>query len=251
MTQDVHFEKVERKIYPRTFLNTVFVVFNYDTSKEPEDLIERIQIFVRDNFNLQITLSKEEINEGGFSIDSTDGGQSYYFSRGQIGVKYMKPDYVSFTETMMPQIFRLVSFAKNVLSISSLESIQIRKVNVLNARGQGDSVISKSQLEHDLLSMRLIEAASPTGNYQDLYDAKQFKGVTDGDSFDIIYGFHEGSTPEGDRFVGLVLDESISKNQIQQLISVDKDLQDVNDKLFNMFHWSISTNMLAIMNKEL
>ena len=251
MTQDIHFKPTMRKIYPRTFLNTVFVIFDYDTAMEPANKIPRIQNFIKDNFNLEINL-KEEGFSSGFSIDSKDGGHSYYFTRGSIGVKYMGNDYVSFTETMMPLIYRLVTFIKNVLSISATITIRIRKVNILNAREYDGTLVSDDQLIQDFLSQELTEVAEPVNDYTELEleNVKEFKGTTDKDLFAIHFGIHNGTLPDGGQFVGLVLDESVSRNHVS-LNTVDEALISVNEKVFNMFHWSVSSNVIALMSQEL
>ena len=248
MTNDIHFDNVERKVYPRTFLNTVFVVFNYDIGMEPADLISRIKQFVLDGFNLKIDLTEEELVNG-FSIDNPVAGFSYYFSKGNIGVKYMKLDYVSFTETMPPLIYRLITYVRTVLDINMLDDIQIRKVNVLNVREQNDLPIDKDRLVKDVLSQDLLTVSEPAKEFFGLHEAREFCGQTEDKEFVIHYGVQEGTAPEGFKYCGLVLDETVVKKKVA-LQDVDDKLKEVNEKLFDIFHWSVSSNLLALMNQE-
>lgn len=248
MTQDFIFETVERKVYPRTFLNTVFVVWDYDTACIPEDVVPLIRRFIKDNFNLEIGLTEEEFSHG-FSIDNQQAGHSYFFSRGRVGVKYNGENYVSFTETMMPLIYRLSSFVKNVLSSSLISNIRIRKVNILNARKEEGNLVSEDLLVRDFLSSELISRTHPVANYLGLDNVKGFYGTTNGDEFSICFGFQKGSTPDGEPFVGLVLDESVSRRSIS-LNTVDDALLEINSVVFNVFHWSVSPTFIALMNKE-
>lgn len=249
MTPDIHFETKERKVYPRTFLNTVFVIFDYETAGEPADLILLVQRFVKENFNLEIVLTDEEYNKG-FSIDNIGAGHSYYFARGSVGVKYMGDNYVSFAESMMPLVYRLVAFMKNVISVPSISNVRIRKVNTFNAREHEDAPASKDKMIHDILSPELVAVARPSADYLGLQNVKEISGSTDGDAFEIHFGFHLGTAPDGSKFVGLVLDESVASKQVA-LNQVDEALRNVNDKVFNMFHWSINSNVLVIMSKEI
>ena len=250
MTKDIHFETVERKIYPRTFLNTVFVVWEYESSYEPDDLILRIQRFLKDNFNLQIGLSEEDFSTG-FSIDSQRAGHSYYFTRGSIGVKYMGDNYVSFTETMMPLVYRLAAFVKSVLSIDTINKIQVRKVNILNAKGRDGILFDENQLIQEFLSQQLIANAQPISTeYLGLEKVKEYSGTTEGDGFDIHFGFQKGTSPEGVPFIGLVLDESVSRSQVE-LNTVDDALISINNMVYNIFHWSVNSNVIALMNQQL
>lgn len=248
MTQDLLFETVERKVYPRTFLNTVFVVWDYDTASIPDDVVLRIRHFVNDNFNLEIELTEEEFSNG-FSIDNQQAGHSYYFSRGRLGVKCKGENYVSFTETMMPLIYRLSAFVKNVLSSSLISSIRIRKVNILNARKEDGDLVSEDKLVRDFLSSELTSRTQPVANYLGLDNVKRFYGTMNGDEFSICYGFQKGNTPDGEQFVGLVLDESVSRRSIP-LNTVDEVLLEINNVVFNVFHWSVSPTFIALMNQE-
>ena len=248
MTQNFIFETVERKVYPRTFLNTVFVVWDYDTANIPDDVVLRIRRFVKDNFNLEIGLTEEEFSHG-FSIDNQQAGHSYYFSRGSVGVKCKGENYVSFTETMMPLIYRLSAFVKNVLSSSLIGTIRIRKVNILNARKEDGDHVSEDQLVRDFLSPELTSRTEPVANYLGLDNVKGFYGTTNGDEFRICFGFQKGNTYDGEQFVGLVLDESVSRRSIS-LNTVDEALLEINSVIFNVFHWSVSPTFIALMNKE-
>ena len=249
MTQEIHFDHVERRIYPRTFLNTVFVVFDYNASDEPKDLILRIQSFIKDSFNLHVELTEKEYSDG-FSIESKDAGHSYYFSRGSFGVKYMKDDYVSFTETMFPFIFRLLDFVRVVLSISMIDKVKIRKVNTLSILEQGDVHDIKKKLVRDILSNDLIALAKPTSEYLGLEDVKECTGTTNGDDFEIHFGFQRRDGSDGFRYVGLVLDESVSRKHVS-LDTASDDLKEINEMIFNMFHWSITSNVVSLMNQQL
>lgn len=248
MTQDLIFKTVERKVYPRTFLNTVFVVWDYDTTGIPDDVVLRIRRFVNDNFNLEIELTEEEFSHG-FSIDNQQAGHSYYFSRGRLGVKCKGENYVSFTETMMPLIYRLSAFVKNVLSSSFICMVRIRKVNILNARKEDNHLVSEEQLARDFLSTELISRTQPVANYLGLENVKGFSGTTNGDEFSICFGFQKGNTPDGEQFVGLVLDESVSRRSIS-LNTVDEALLEINSVVFNVFHWSVSPTLIALMKQE-
>lgn len=245
--QDIHFDTVERKIYPRTFLITVFVVLNYNKVLEPNDVIARIPAFLKDYFNLEISPTEEEFNSG-FAINGQN--HSFLFSRGSLGVKSVGTNYVSFKETMTPLVYLLTSFLKNVLTITSLDCIKIRKVNILNAKEKDGILVSEDQLIKDFLSPELESRALPIDDDQELYNAHEFEGITDNNPFDIRFGFHQGKTPDGDRFVGLVLDETISKSSVM-LDTLDEALIEINDIIFNMFHWSVNPNVLALMDKEL
>ena len=248
MMRDFEFNKVERKVYPRTFLSAVFVIFEYDKIGEPDDLVPRVKQYIKDNFNLDVDLTGEDLNFG-CSVDNDTAGFSYYFSRGSIGVKYFKGDYVSFTETMAPHVYRLITYVKNVLEMPSLSSAQIRKVNILNVKTTEGAQMHNFNLETELLSENLRLNAEAASGYMDLENPKKLKGIADGNEFEINYGIQHGSLPNGDEFVGLLLEEIITNSNVR-LEDVDDKLREINEKLFDIFHWSISPNMLALMNNE-
>ncbi len=247
MEQEVLFENIERKVYPRTFLNTVFVVFSYTIDSWSEESMNSIKAFLKDYFSLSVDISADDF-EIGLAIDSREGDFSYFFSKGYIGVKYMKQNYVSFPETMMPLIYRLTAFIKNCFSLAKIDKIEIRKINTWMSKKQEMDASIDNVMVNSLLSSELISRSTPGSAYEGLSSVREFAGTSNGYRFMIRYGF-DNRISSKENGVGLILDETITQEDVS-FSEVEKALMDGNTLLYNIFHWSVSPTLLSYMSKE-
>ena len=249
MSNVMQFDESPRKVYKRTFLNTVFVVLSYSIEEVTEQLLTAVNQFLRDNFNTQEEASVELFKKG-FSIDNEEKGVSYFFSAKHVGVKYMKDDYVSFQQTMMPLIYPLMSFFKNVISIDLIDVINIRKVNIWSVKLNEGKPFNESQFANDFLSSSLIsQAEARDNNDKEPRNAHYLSGETNSFEFGILYGFLDREFNNA-KYCCLTLDEHVIAKGIQAT-DVETVLLKANNTLYNIFHWSVSKRTLAYMEKEI
>lgn len=247
MAPEFVFDEYPRKVYKRTFLNTVFVVFSYSVEDVSQKTLSSINQFLRDNFNSQEDVVRETFLHG-FSFDSEEKGLSYFFSAKHLGIKYLKDDYVSFQQTMMPLLYPLIAFLKDTISVNTIADIDIRKVNIWAAKCQGNEPFDEKSLVNSFLSPSLISDAGSCGDDTDLRDAHMLKGKTNSLSFEVRYGFKDREF-KGDKYCGLILDERVNADSVS-VENVEKALLNANNTLYNIFHWSVSKQTLAYMDKE-
>ncbi len=242
----MRFEDYPRKVYKRTFLNTVFVLLSYSVEDLSVQFIAELNQFLRDIFDIQEDVS-EETFKNGFSIDNEEKGISYFFSAEHLGVKYMKDDYVSFPQTMMPLIYPIMSFLNNVMSNKIIEDIGIKKVNIWNAKLNQDKAFNEIRFAGDFLSADLITQAKAIDSEKSR-DTHCFVGETESFEFIVQYGFIDREF-EDDKYCGLVLDECVKATKVP-VEEVERVLLKENNTLYNIFHWSVSKKTLDYMNME-
>ena len=244
MAEEITFKSVERKVYSRTFLSGVIVVLSYTMGREAALL--DLQNFLKENFGLLDTLPSDAL-EKGISVDDRDKSYSFFFSKEHVGIKYMKSDYVSFTVTMMPYVYRLLVFLKTVANVQEISKIQIRKVNtwyVAKDKAEDVDVMIK-----DFLSNELRQSSKGDTDTPDLKSVQVFSGFSGGCSFGIRYGIHDETTPDGDEFRGLILEEDLFREKVC-ISEIETVLVEMNSLLYNIFHWCVSASTIAYMNQE-
>lgn len=247
MLQEMNFKVYPRKVYKRTFLNVAFVVFSYSIEDVSQEVLASINQFLLDNFNSSETITKENFLRG-FSFDSEEKGLSYFLSAKHLGVKYFKNDYVSFQQTMMPLIYPLMAFMRNVIPVTEIEDIKIRKVNIYAEKCQTGASFNEKHFVESFLSKDLISNAQSDGANNDLRDAHVFEGRTNSLYFTLKYGL-KNKEFDGTEYCGLILDECVKTDSVL-LSNVETVLLDANTTLYNIFHWSVNKEILAFMDKE-
>lgn len=248
MSHVIHFDDYPRKIYKRTFLNTVFVVLSYSIGEISEAILESVNRFICENFNSQENVTEDNLRRG-FSFDNEEKGVSFFFSTKHVGVKYLKDDYISFQQTMMPLIYFLMTFLRNALNVSMIDDISIRKINTWPVKRPQDKPFDENRFVKDFLSTNLISQSDADESSGNLENAHCFKGSTESLSFIIKYGTLNREY-EGDMYCCLVLDESATAMGVQ-ISDTESILLKVNNTLYNIFHWCVSEQTLAYMNKEI
>lgn len=250
MSQEMNFIDYPRKIYKRTFLDTVFVVLSYSINQMTEELISSINQFLRENFNAQENITKDLFDKG-FSIDNEEKGFSYFFSSHYLGVKYFKDDYVSFHQTMMPLFYPLMAFLKNIVFVKMVSKLFIRKANIWTIKQNSNNKYDEINLINTFLSTDLVSQAHSYNPAVDdnLRDAHRLIGKTDSFEFDILYGLRDSKLSETDQYVGLVLFENVQVESLP-ISEMETILLSMNNTLYNIFHWSVSKKTLAYMSQE-
>lgn len=246
----MNFDVIPRKVYPKTFLNTVFVVFSYSLERITEDVLISLNRFLKETFNHEEKIT-EAVFKNGFSFENKKMGISFYFSSKNIGVKYLKDDYYSFQITMMPLVYLLISFLKEAVPVMSISGMEIRKANVWDIKRKIEQAINEEDFINKYLSYNLVSNAVETKRGNSLRKVHLFKGESDTFTFEILYGLRDGKISDSEQYLGLVLDETVrSKSVSINLDDIDNELLSLNSKLYDVFHWSVSGTTIAYMNKD-
>lgn len=249
LTMEVVFTPVEPKVFPNTFLQGVVSFLSFQPSGAIDvKFAEKVSSFIKENFNLELTLSIGQIDNG-FSIKNEEQGVAYSFSANRVGVKLSWKDYISFKISALPKYYPIFNFINDKNIVSSISSTNIRKVNAFPFKAKGDGCYSDGDFISRCLSSNLISNASDYSGSDSYLISNHFRELqVKNESGDYCIVFGTVPYDQKPEYRLLFLDISIDVKLLEPFTQ-DK-LLEVNGNLFNAFCWSLSETTLNIMNKK-
>lgn len=251
MKPEFPFAFVPHKQYNNTFLQSVLLEFNFkpiSNSDKDSDFRSRLENYLYSTFGLKLQENTEALFwKEGISISRKDNISRWVFSNGcviaNIGVK----DYVSFVDSILPQAFKMRTFLLKVMQIDKVEDLHVRKINVWQFHTNNGKDFKVEDIRKSVFSNNLLR--EKTNCELDEYEKsiQNFKKIKfTSNSYDVLirHLYKRNST-----FFSLFLDtESILKDKIE-INNIENKLIELNDILFNTFHWCVNKPIISIMEE--
>ena len=237
------FAHKEYKIYTNTFLQNVLVEWYY-TSSDKEIDISLLKEFFKDNFNIELPSEKDDLFP--VMIGSTDQCVNLYFGKDAFKLRVGIDAYRGFKN--LKQFFDYGTDFLEILHINEIKNVKVRKINIWPYENVGSKKTSKDVLLRKIFSKELLEGdmiQSLNNVSQSLWD-KCFDNQEQAEKMCIKYGFN--SNYEGYKDL-MILDTYVKRTRVISNSDIIDNLLQMNQVLFDEYHWSVNQNIIEIMVK--
>lgn len=257
MNKDIFFPHIDHRVYKNTFLQNTMVVVSYDEVSEKMltgDFEDKKTSFFNRFFGIDQS-SRNFIREG-ISISTADKSQNLIFTNRQCITNVNRSVYKTFVESVLPHVFKISTFLRDVVQLREASSIAVRKINVFPVIVDQSMDLSKMterqnvlrnvlsvdfmQLHHEKEQIQVKGAVSPFG----------VRNIKNPDGY--IYSLKTGILPSPDsattKFV--VLDSTAESPMIINPQDIEARTVVLNDRLFDLFHWVVNGEIIEKMKQE-
>lgn len=245
------FGECPHKKFSNTFLTKVLVELGFDPLNNFEGLDVSMDKYSLDIFGIP---GPKNFPSNAVRLSTTDGMYAFQFSKEHTSVEISGKVYESFYDTIIPQVFKLKSFVKDVINKDVITTISIRKLNIWQFEN------SKEAKDSDVDSLRnyvfskdfnqLPTNVTLTEEEQNIAYFKKYRWQEDNGTLELCTTFQEliGSSSEKHMY-GLILDSK----RIERVDSgipckdIESILKNINMDLYNAYMWSVSESIKRIM----
>ena len=234
------------KKYKKSFLQQAVVVFHY-TKKDVENIdFDKWKKYTQEMFSTQIEKSFMDDN---VAIGKKDGSVEYLFLKDLVAVRIQGNDYVSFGDTVIPQVYRMRKFIKEVVGLDAVDGFDIRKWDLWQVRPEKNAPSIKNEIVRFFLSEQFLnynENQEEGAQVSKETFIKGYKWIVD-DEKKIRVNSSILSSKEPKESINLMLYSDCEIRSKILLDKVEEKLENANLDLFKIFDWSISENAKSLM----
>lgn len=249
------FGHIEHKVYPNTFLeNTSVSIFTAPWNGQYYDGFDRrfAEAMERD---FQLKIDPQQFRKSSFmNVEDEEQLVTYLFYPDKAQVRIARKKYVSFDKTVIPLLSPMKSFVFGVMGQKVIENLLIRKLNVFPIQGDSEEDVN-SKLDNIygfMFKDELVKTAKDVEIPENAPWIMSFrKAVMDDDETEMTIRIGI-SKAEKDKMYNVILDSSVKLKEKQNIVegAIDQQLRQLNDELFDAFHWSVNNSVLSLMQKE-
>lgn len=226
------------------------VSFNFESTVEVSAADNSFADYSKAFFGLDKsgTLSKA------ISISRKDNAQSFLFAYDHAEIFMNGQRYEGFSDTAIPMIFKMRKFFNDVVCVEKIKSASIRKINVWNIKKNGKDEINPQEVMKLILSQSLLSELSDDNLNDEERAIPNFLKSEWKEDQRLITIRTALIPPAGakDEFYHLLLDTQALEIPTDgyTVDEVSGKLLDLNSIMFYAYHWSVSEEVLNVMNKE-
>ena len=252
------FEHKEHKVYKHTFLNETQVAMIFDEITDEmlsdEGVAMKFETYFKRFFRSDDKASDFKTRE---VISKVDKEKSLRFdiTKNYIFLSVSHDKYVNFIESVMPFVVGMKAFVFGVLGYSNVKNLLVRKTNIFPFNIQDaemtphvGAMVKRAMLSPELLTQNVTNSAEGIAGAFGTVDARE---MTINDRFSLL--LRSGlATPKGnDKRYSLILDSAIQFSEAVPVEEggIDRRLVEMNDILFDAYHWSVNRKVIALMEK--
>lgn len=248
----IPFKPIKYRQYRNTFLQNVIITFDFDHSKKDDQkLMDSFHDYALSFFGIEV--QNGNINVDVCKISKKDQSHIFLFSNGQVTIQLSGKSYESFSDSAIPQVFKLRNFFNKVVQISTLKSISIRKINVWDLKNSDEKEINVSEVRNLIFSSSLLHDLSNDNLTNEEDKIPNFlKSSYSQNNTQIIIRTAFFPPKLKDDYSHLILD-TLGIVQQPDGINIDEFvdfLMDLNSQLFYSYHWSVSDYVIEVMDAK-
>lgn len=249
MTSSLPFKQEKYRRYRNTFLQDVVVGFAFAPSQVAKDeLNARFADYTQRFFGVP---NNGDITTSVCNISRKDLSLSFEFTDHSAVIHLSGQKYECFSDTAIPQVFKIRDFFNKVVEVKAIEQSMIRKVNVFNIKGNEQNPVDATSVRQSLFSPALLESLTAEGLDEQEHDIPNFMKCVfkDGDVSITIRTALLPPTATQDKFHHLVLD-TMAVCKPEGGIKVDElsnKLMDFNSVMYDCYHWCVSEQVKKVM----
>ena len=234
--------------YRNTFLQNVTIGFEFALSGVKKDELNALfNDYVQSFFGVT---SDGDLTSGMCNVSKNDQSLSFDFSDRSAVIHLSGKGYVGFSDTAIPQIFKLRNFFNKVVQIEKFTKTGIRKLNVFNIKANGKESVDEAQVRKALFT----EAFNNSLSSDSLDEEEKNLGVKkcifkEGDRSITIRTALMPPAQQNDIFYHLLLD-TLGEIDTEDGVSVDdvsEILMDFNKVIYDCYHWCVSESVKNVM----
>lgn len=248
---NVTIEQTPYKIYPNTFLQNVVVVMGFEgnaAGKPDQDIpVDRLKTFLLDNFGFVLP---EGETRNFASLSNDDMGLNFQFYNNKTSLRVNCKNYQSFEATIMPLVYKLRAYVREVLGRDSVDYVKIRKVNMFPFQlpEQYDESIY-GQMMHHLLNNDLLDCPSEESEQIENGKTPLERHLIEDDKY--VFTIKTGVIKASDRedVCVVILDTSSrTTNTVPVALSeIETNIRQQNQRMFDLFHWTVNDEVIEVM----
>lgn len=245
------FEKdIAYKKHKKSYLQQAVVFLRFSEKQHAMQnelkLNEAWNAFTQSNFSLDGgNFEKENV------ISKADDSVDYVFSKNFVAVRVPGKNYVSFGDTLVPHVYKMKKYLKDVLNVETLSQYEIRKWDAWQIQNSNDNKNFETLIKTFFLSDEFLNYNEYVVDSIDLVEneklLKALRWNDNGKKYEINSTMVENGAKND--LINLIL---YSNGVVCENISLDKledSLDSLNLALYKMFDWSISKNSKDLMDK--
>lgn len=249
MTNSLPFKQEKYRQYRNTFLQDVVVGFFFAPSQiAKEELNARFADYTQRFFGVS---NNGDLTASVCNVSRKDLSLSFEFTSHSAFIHLNGQKYECFSDTAIPQVFKIRDFFNKVVEVKNIEQTMIRKVNVFNIKANEQTPIDASAVRQSLFSSDLLESLSVEGLDEQERDIPnlmkcEFK---DGDVTIIIRTALLPPAAAQDKFHHLILDTMAvcSPSDGIKVEELSDRLMDFNSVMYDCYHWCVSEQVKKVM----
>lgn len=228
------------KTYKVTFLQSVILKIDYDSSNESFDLFAR---FFDDAFQLQLIEQQFNVkNTDAIRLRSDNHAYRVKFSRNTIELIINGDSYVNYKTSLLPFVNKVSGYLEKIKG--NILNVSIEKIDIWPlAKGE---IESPEDFINTVISCDLRNAPDlvPGDNAFVEYTDKE-----SGDSLLIRFGFIPFIKEQNDQPARIVLDTLCNHDNGSVEPSLLPEItKRLNDVLYDAYHWCVSKDVIEIMD---
>ena len=234
----------QHKIFKNTFLQNTFAELHFPQITESEwNNGDPIKSFLNKYFHIETVVTWDNILKG-ISLTNKDTDVTIHFSKDFVGVRVGRKNYQSFATSVMPYLYLLKGYVKEVLLRDNIASIDVRKINLWPySEEESKNKLDDHEIVHTIISEPLINAANVVKEVEGgQIQTKEYQERET--SLCIGYGVTKN---DGGPIV--ILDTIAKSEQTQptSLSDVEAKLDELNNFLYDAYHWSVTEKVILWM----
>ncbi len=252
---DYPFKNIEHRIYKNTFLQNTLVEMQYESIKSrlsAKEVFCDFQSFASKNLGIDDIKEDEGLTEKGIIISSDEIDTKFYIYDNKLIIKIGRKNYSSFQESVIPYIKIAEDFLQSVAKLEVINSLEIRKINIWPY-----NILDQNTLTETLMSKIFSKELLENGNFKS--QSPENRNVTQWMKEKIFnwedillklkYGFiAKDEQHDKER---IILDSTAESSHKATIDNGEMRalLEKLNTILFDAYHWSVTDEIIQIMNK--
>jgi uncharacterized protein (TIGR04255 family) len=243
------FKQEKYRQYRNTFLQDVVVGFNFLASQVAKDEMNaRFNDYAQRFFGVS---NNGDLTTSVCNVSKKDLSLSFEFTDHSAIIHLNGQNYVSFSDTAIPQVFKIRDFFNKVVEIRSIKQAVIRKVNVFNIKAGEQTQVDATAVRQSLLSEALIGALNDNWLDETERDIPNFLKCEyqDGDVKVTIRTALLPPTTVQDKFHHFLLDTMAVCCPVEgiKVEEISDKLMDFNSIMYDCYHWCVSDQVKKVM----
>lgn len=237
------FPPIERKVYPKTFLKDVHIIFRFAAINRTTELDAAVEIFFRESFLLDGILISSL--EKGMKVFSKDEQIIFFFGADFVELSIKQPEYVSY-DHISPYRELLRNYLQT-LKVGELKKLVMYKYNQLEYQANDEKQVK--DVICDVLNSELMsDVGDVLDNYTRWEKTTHFSDDDSQSQFTIEYGFRkDAQNPKNGALTMKTQIESMEDSITST--NVEEKMELFNHILDNGFHWCVVPEIINRMKE--
>lgn len=247
--EKVNIPSVQYRQYPNSFLSKVALYLTFNSEESKEAFRDKLQKFLSANFDLNM-----QADEDFEAVRVTNESKTveFFFSLNFAAVEFSGDNYKNYTDTQLPQLFRLIDYAKKIVHVSEISMISVRKLNTWDFKSKDDKTPSLDKVRNKIFSQDLISVLSGQNLTDDERKIRNFEKFSfDKDDFKITVRSAYIQNSKEKEYTRLILDtECLQTDEKLSLDDLSSLCKTMNKQLYDIYHWCVTNEVINMMNQQ-